>query len=92
MTGRHQPAATAGQVAAHLDEHPDRERQHHRRPHPVERGQGGVRGDEDQEAEPDGCHRDRGDAVQRWGWLVMRAGQDARSSPSRARRQAAPHR
>ena len=58
---RQQPAATTGQGAAHLDEHPAGQGQHRRRPHPVEGGEGRVLRGEDQEAGTGGGHRDRGD-------------------------------
>ena len=82
---RQQPAATAGQGAAHLDEHPAGQGQHRRRPHPGEGGEGRVLRGEDQEAGTGGGHRDRGDGGPPLGlaghpWPTGRA-----SSPSRAR-------
>ena len=82
---RQQPAATAGQGAAHPDEHPAAEGQHRRRPHPGERGEGGVLRGEDQEAGTGGRIATAGTVVHRWGWVVIRRRGRA-SSPSRARR------
>ena len=59
--GGEHPARLPGHRAAHLDEHPPRERHHQRRPHPVQRGQSLVTGGEDHQGGPGGAHGDRRD-------------------------------